>query len=567
MEYFLKKKKTVLIIFFQFGSSCLATDCYFADLCCAHTLGKSTVIDIVQKTVDVIWMKLKDRVMKEPSTEAWLDIARRFEKHTFPELHWIPKQISVTRTTRLPHVIVGDEAFSLSENITRPYCGKNLTKAKRTFNYYLSRARCYGERCFGILWRIFHKPLNVNTDFAQNIIKACCVLRNYVRLRDGYRYEDTLFKTTLDNTHKLKASFALKLVAETVMYEVRKDNPFYTPLKVCKYFWFFDLDINKSHLTGSDVSKMVLLVTLFILQVILPTLHLFEVAKVYEDISSSEDIAHLIGGAGFLLICYKTMYSNHHFNKVFRDLTETERYGKPTTFDAEVKYCRLVSKAFLLYTAVAPIIYTYISVYESTHGACMKHQVETTKELYCVSVFPIWLPVKVNTSVIILLQMFCAWQLYTPAAQVCTTIYEEIILVLSHMDHLASRLREVFHVRETKRRLRILGCCAEYHSHIVELALEVNELHMKITGHMALVWAVSMGCISNQLLSMSTAIAEKLYCTPWYLGTIEEQKMIMFMIMRAQVPVTLSAKPFGNYEYSLIVKTAYSYVTLLQSTT
>ncbi|CAH2002712.1 unnamed protein product [Acanthoscelides obtectus] len=112
-----------------------------------------------------------------------------------------PKPVSEIRTTRLPHVIVEDEAFSLSEHIMRPYCGKNLTKEKRIFNYRLSRARRYIECCFGILvnkWRIFHKPLNVHIEFAENIIKACCVLHNYVRLRDGYRYEDTLFETALD---------------------------------------------------------------------------------------------------------------------------------------------------------------------------------------------------------------------------------------------------------------------------------------------------------------------------------------------------------------------------------
>nr|CAH7739933.1 unnamed protein product [Callosobruchus chinensis] len=98
----------------------------------------------------------------------------------------------------------------------------------------------------------------------------------------------------------------------------------------------------------------------------------------------------------------------------------------------------------------------------------MKHQQETTKELYCTSVFPIWLPVRVNTPVIISLQMFCAFQLYTPSAQVFTTIYEEIVLLLSHMDLLTSRLKSVFHVQEAEQRLRILGCCAKYHSHIVK---------------------------------------------------------------------------------------------------
>nr|CAI5859379.1 unnamed protein product [Callosobruchus analis] len=108
--------------------------------------------------------------------------------------------IPQTGITPLPHVILGDEAFSLSENIMRPYCGKSLTTKKIIFNYRLSRALRYIECCFCILvnkWRIFHRPLNVDIEFAENIIKVCCVLHNYVRLRDGYRYDHTLYETSL----------------------------------------------------------------------------------------------------------------------------------------------------------------------------------------------------------------------------------------------------------------------------------------------------------------------------------------------------------------------------------
>jgi hypothetical protein len=66
---------------------------------------------------------------------------------------------------------------------------------KRIFNYLLSRARRYIECTFGILankWRIFHRLINVNTDFAEDIIKACCILHNCVRERDCYNFEHTL---------------------------------------------------------------------------------------------------------------------------------------------------------------------------------------------------------------------------------------------------------------------------------------------------------------------------------------------------------------------------------------
>nr|CAH7733262.1 unnamed protein product [Callosobruchus chinensis] len=62
----------------------------------------------------------------------------------------------------------------------KPYPRSNLNTQRRIFNYRLSRSRRVVECAFGILsnkWRIFH---------------TTCVLHNFVRRRDGYRFEDTL---------------------------------------------------------------------------------------------------------------------------------------------------------------------------------------------------------------------------------------------------------------------------------------------------------------------------------------------------------------------------------------
>jgi len=32
----------------------------------------------------------------------------------------------------------------------------------------------------------------VEPNFADDVVKACCILHNYVRRRDGYKFEDTL---------------------------------------------------------------------------------------------------------------------------------------------------------------------------------------------------------------------------------------------------------------------------------------------------------------------------------------------------------------------------------------
>lgn len=102
----------------------------------------------------------------------------------------------------MPFVLIGDEAFALSENVLRPYPSRNLSVKQRIFNYRLSRARRMIECTFGILaqkWRIFHRPLDTNINFSDSIVKACCILHNYVRQHDGICFEDTLYECNLEN--------------------------------------------------------------------------------------------------------------------------------------------------------------------------------------------------------------------------------------------------------------------------------------------------------------------------------------------------------------------------------
>jgi hypothetical protein len=58
------------------------------------------------------------------------------------------------------------------------------------------------ECAFGILsdeLRIFQRPLNVSPDFEVVIVKASVVLNNFVRERDGYKFEDALSVTGLED--------------------------------------------------------------------------------------------------------------------------------------------------------------------------------------------------------------------------------------------------------------------------------------------------------------------------------------------------------------------------------
>ncbi|KAJ8931376.1 hypothetical protein NQ314_015721 [Rhamnusium bicolor] len=103
----------------------------------------------------------------------------------------IPPATSLPRDDNgcpFPMFFVADEAFALRQEIMKPYPQRTLNNAKRIFNYRLSRARKSVECAFGMLcskFRVFHTPIACNVDKAENIVKATCVLHNFIRKHDG----------------------------------------------------------------------------------------------------------------------------------------------------------------------------------------------------------------------------------------------------------------------------------------------------------------------------------------------------------------------------------------------
>jgi len=84
----------------------------------------------------------------------------------------------------VPYVLIGDDAFSLSTRIQKPYTTIVGGRHRGHFNYRLSRARNVVECAFGIMTERFHclrHAMGVVPETVELAVKTCCMLHNMLR--------------------------------------------------------------------------------------------------------------------------------------------------------------------------------------------------------------------------------------------------------------------------------------------------------------------------------------------------------------------------------------------------
>lgn len=96
-----------------------------------------------------------------------------------------PKKLPLS-DVELPHVLLGDEAFALHENVMKPFPKKQslADQAKRIYNFRHCHARRTVENAFGILaayFRIFNTPIQIDIKTIDNLILSGCLLHNILR--------------------------------------------------------------------------------------------------------------------------------------------------------------------------------------------------------------------------------------------------------------------------------------------------------------------------------------------------------------------------------------------------
>ncbi|PNF36798.1 hypothetical protein B7P43_G09637, partial [Cryptotermes secundus] len=109
-------------------------------------------------------------------------------KLNIPAARELPQTQEIT-----PFVMVGDEAYPLLQYLMRPYPKRILDNRKRIYNYRLSRARRSVECAFDIMcskWRVLLKAIETDVSNASNIVKAICVLHNFILTHEPFQTEN-----------------------------------------------------------------------------------------------------------------------------------------------------------------------------------------------------------------------------------------------------------------------------------------------------------------------------------------------------------------------------------------
>lgn len=110
---------------------------------------------------------------------------------------------------KVPHVLLGDEAYPLKTYLMRPFPVSKLGPSEIIFNERLSRARQV-ECAFGIMsskWRLLQKSIEVNPESADKLIKCICLLHNIIIDREGEQQVACTFEQIPDQTHSRTGRF------------------------------------------------------------------------------------------------------------------------------------------------------------------------------------------------------------------------------------------------------------------------------------------------------------------------------------------------------------------------
>uniref|UniRef100_A0A671NI47 DDE Tnp4 domain-containing protein n=1 Tax=Sinocyclocheilus anshuiensis TaxID=1608454 RepID=A0A671NI47_9TELE len=190
----------------------LATGDSFRSIAFSFRVDASTVAGIVSQVCEAIWNCLLSDCMPVPDVAVWREITAEFQhllafpsclgamdvKHVVIEappssgsLYYNYKGtfsiVLAVVDARYRFRVVDIGAYGRNSDggtLAASAFGSALRQKRKGFNFHLSHARRMVECTFGILaaqWRVYRRVLGVSPEVAEKIVKATCMLHNFLR--------------------------------------------------------------------------------------------------------------------------------------------------------------------------------------------------------------------------------------------------------------------------------------------------------------------------------------------------------------------------------------------------
>nr|AUF73030.1 odorant receptor [Anoplophora chinensis] len=385
------------------------------------------------------------------------------------------------------------------------------------------------------------------------------------------------------------------------MYEITTERSFYSSLKILTHTYVIPKVKEGPQLFRFRFIFIMLRLASITTFVIMPCLHLIVTLRAKTGVDVSEDFSTMFGTFGCNVVTISFLLLYDKWSQFFIDLENCNRFGIPADIGALRKKLNLYSVLYALYTVFGVVTYGMIATADTSH--CKKFNEEHGLNEICGTFTPLVLPFDGNPifvrSLIFAIQVFLAMTTLSAPAVVCFMLYEGVETLIAYITLLKKNFINVFETSSEAERKDKLRFCVYFHDNMLSLCQRLSTLGKYSAGFLCMTCAVVFGCIGNlilkskpvagicyflgyiaalfllchggqRILDETLSVAGALYDSKWYDGDVQIMRDICFILARAQIPATLGALPLGVMNYPLflmIMKTSYSYLTLLSQNT
>ncbi|TMW48211.1 hypothetical protein DOY81_006706 [Sarcophaga bullata] len=132
------------------------------------------------------------------------------------------------QTMKTEYYFVGTEVFGMDRYVLKEYHqSQNLNQTQKAFNYRLNRVRLSGKMAFDLLFyrfKIFERFDQIDKSTIRLVIKACCMLHNYLTqsLDQPFSHDDD--GNNIDASPKICLPLTMQFFEKNEDYSQRSEN-------------------------------------------------------------------------------------------------------------------------------------------------------------------------------------------------------------------------------------------------------------------------------------------------------------------------------------------------------